>query len=275
MLTRIKILTFLVPFLGLLALVSCSDSTSEKVDTSKLTTSTVVGTVNDLPITIEDLIRQYITLNNPGNKLAATPENCWKEATYKVMSDIKARTFKDYDPVEVHRLVKNRLHDVVMGYMFNDLFGKDIEITQAEIESTYDANIDSYTIPERRAVTHLLSSNNPKAWSILEGVPEGTNVNTIDSLARVRAYHLYDLLQKGSDIKVLVKEYSHDTQSKDSGGVVGPFTKDEMVPKFADVAFGMKVGEISKPFRTSYGWHIIRLDSILPGQVQRRIRTTE
>jgi peptidyl-prolyl cis-trans isomerase D len=65
-------------------------------------------------------------------------------------------------------------------------------------------------------------------------------------------------LQKSESWDALAKELSIDTSNKDSGGDLGWFSKDKMVPEFANAAFALKVGEISQPVKSSFGYHIIQ-----------------
>ncbi|MFA5076384.1 MAG: peptidylprolyl isomerase [Patescibacteria group bacterium] len=58
----------------------------------------------------------------------------------------------------------------------------------------------------------------------------------------------------------LAKEYSEDTGTKDSGGELGWFSMDTMVKEFADAAFSLQPGEISDLVKTSYGYHIIKVE---------------
>jgi peptidyl-prolyl cis-trans isomerase C len=67
-------------------------------------------------------------------------------------------------------------------------------------------------------------------------------------------------LDKGADFATLAKEKSNDP-AKDTGGDLGFFSRDGMVPEFADAAFKLGKGEYTKtPVHTSYGWHVIKLD---------------
>ena len=85
-------------------------------------------------------------------------------------------------------------------------------------------------------------------------------------------------LAKGEKFEDLAKKYSLDG-SKDYGGDLGYFTAAEMVPEFSKAAFALKVGEISQPVKTDFGWHIIRLEDRKQGaaqpydQVKRRSAT--
>ncbi|HRJ68983.1 MAG TPA: peptidylprolyl isomerase [Beijerinckiaceae bacterium] len=64
----------------------------------------------------------------------------------------------------------------------------------------------------------------------------------------------------GEDFAKVAGELSKDPGSGKEGGDLGFFTKDRMVPEFGEAAFGMKPGEISKPVKSQFGWHVIKLE---------------
>jgi peptidyl-prolyl cis-trans isomerase C len=68
-----------------------------------------------------------------------------------------------------------------------------------------------------------------------------------------------DQLKKGADFAALAKEKSKDPGAAD-GGDLGYFTKDQMVPEFADAAFKLEKGQISDPVHTQFGWHVIKVE---------------
>ena len=65
-------------------------------------------------------------------------------------------------------------------------------------------------------------------------------------------------LKAGEDFATVAKQVSKDSGSE--GGDLGWFTKDRMVPEFADAAFKLKKGEISEPVKSQFGWHVIKLE---------------
>ena len=85
---------------------------------------------------------------------------------------------------------------------------------------------------------------------------------------QVRAKHILvdhefeamDLLKKlseGESFEELAQKFSK-CPSGENGGDLGRFTRGKMVPAFEEAAFGLKVGDVSAPVRTQFGYHLIK-----------------
>ena len=67
-------------------------------------------------------------------------------------------------------------------------------------------------------------------------------------------------LKKGADFAETAKTKSTEPGAAQSGGDLGYFTKEQMVPEFAEAAFKLEKGKISEPVKSQFGWHIIKLE---------------
>jgi peptidyl-prolyl cis-trans isomerase SurA len=75
--------------------------------------------------------------------------------------------------------------------------------------------------------------------------------------AKRRIDSVYAALQAGADFEALAKQVSQDPGSARRGGVLGWFARNQMVKEFEDAAFALQPGQMSKPFLSPYGWHIV------------------
>jgi peptidyl-prolyl cis-trans isomerase C len=108
------------------------------------------------------------------------------------------------------------------------------KITDANVEAFFNKNKTRYSQDEVKA-SHVL-------------------LNT-----EAEAKEVYEKAAKGDDFAVLAKKYSKDPSAAQNNGDLGFFTRSRMVPEFANAAFGMKPGEISKPVKSPFGWHVIKV----------------
>ena len=75
--------------------------------------------------------------------------------------------------------------------------------------------------------------------------------------ARERVNEVYTRVQQGEDFATLAKEFSEDPGSALNGGELGWSTPDQFVPQFADAMLAADIGEVSAPFESEFGWHIL------------------
>jgi peptidyl-prolyl cis-trans isomerase C len=67
-------------------------------------------------------------------------------------------------------------------------------------------------------------------------------------------------IKKGADFAEVAKKKSIEPGAAESGGDLGYFTKDQMVPEFADAAFKLDKGKVSDPVKSQFGWHVIKVE---------------
>ncbi len=99
----------------------------------------------------------------------------------------------------------------------------------------------------------------------------GMDDSTIQA-QKVTIDSIYNAVKGGASFASLASTYSQDPGSAQRGGDLGWFGPGMMVHEFDSVAFAIADGEISEPFRTSFGYHIInRLESKKPGTFEESL----
>lgn len=69
-----------------------------------------------------------------------------------------------------------------------------------------------------------------------------------------------EAIEEGADFNALSKEHSDEPAARQTGGDLGWFGRGQMVPTFEEVVYQMRVGEISEPFETEFGLHVVKLE---------------
>ena len=121
-----------------------------------------------------------------------------------------------------------------------------IGLTEAQVRQLYTSNILRQKLLE--VITADVSHTQDEVWARHILVADEATAN------KVRA-----LLLSGEDFATVAAQYSTDTGTKDKGGDLGWFGKGAMVAEFETAAYSLKVGEISEPIKSQYGYHIIQV----------------
>src|SRR6202011_4757785 len=128
-----------------------------------------------------------------------------------------------------------------------------IQITHGEFEAYYDQHRDQYRVDQQAKVSHILIKTPLPA---AEGKVDEKGV----AAAQQRAQDLLKQLKAGAKFEDLARKYSEDPGSAKEGGSLGWIGKGRTVPEFEKAAFSLPKGQISDLVKSSYGFHIIRVD---------------
>lgn len=131
-----------------------------------------------------------------------------------------------------------------------------IEVTDADLNGYYEQNKTRWVTPDKRDASHILLAVDSDAG---------------DSAATEKlelANSLLTRINDGESFEDLAKEFSDDPGSGSNGGSLGEFDRGVMVAPFEEAVFAMEEGAISDPVRSDFGYHIIRLDKIIPERGQ-------
>jgi peptidyl-prolyl cis-trans isomerase C len=214
----------------------CSKETaSQKQESGSSPNDPAIARVNGVEIRESDLA---MAAQDLGPDLQSAPPDTQREQLIAYVSDIvlvaqAAETKKlEEDPDFKHHLafLRNKL---LMGLQLQQ-HAKGAVTAEAE-HKLYDEAVKPMGAEEEVHARHILVESEDEAKTIL------------------------DQLKNGADFAAMAKEKSKDPGAAD-GGDLGYFTKEQMVPEFAEVAFKMYPGQLSNPVKTQFGWHIIKVE---------------
>jgi peptidyl-prolyl cis-trans isomerase D len=137
-----------------------------------------------------------------------------------------------------------------------DDIAKETQVTEDDLRNLYEEQKSGFASEERRKVSHILVAVDSEGGEAAEQA----------ALAKIN--QIQDRLAKGEDFAKAAKETSDDPVSAQNGGDLGFITKGAMEQNFADAAFALKQGELSKPVKTSFGYHLIKVAELSPAKVK-------
>lgn len=167
---------------------------------------------------------------------------------YKKESEAELRT-------ELFQLNKERMQASQMQRQIVEA----VEVTPEEVR-TFFSKISEEERPRFGAEVELAQI------VVKPEIPQTEKQKIIDRLKEMRA----DVIENGASFNTKAVLYSQDPGSKSSGGKISLSRQDPFVKEFKDAAFSLQEGEVSQPFETMYGYHILTVDKIRGQQVDVR-----
>ncbi|MDO9269355.1 MAG: SurA N-terminal domain-containing protein [Methylobacter sp.] len=129
---------------------------------------------------------------------------------------------------------------------------KTIAVTDDKLKAFYEEQKDQYTTAERRKISHILFAINDK-------VDEKTALEKALKAQKELA---------NKDFAALAAEVSDDKLTAKTGGDLGLFNVGVMEKSFEDAASALKLGEVSSPVKSAFGYHLIKVTELVPGEVK-------
>jgi peptidyl-prolyl cis-trans isomerase C len=196
----------------------------------------VVATVNGKPITRQDVIDSAANL--PPQYQAQIemifPQLLNRLIGFQLVSG-KGRDQGLADSPEVKQLVHQFEDEAIRQVFFKQYIEK--TVTDDAIKTVYDADLKAHPPQAEIKARHILLKTEDEAKAVITQ------------------------LQGGGDFAAIAKAKSIDTVSGKDGGELGWFSKDMMVKEFADAAFNMQRGDVSKvPVKSQFGFHVIQIE---------------
>lgn len=169
------------------------------------------------------------------------------QATAKLSTDASYRTYLAfYDLTEEEFREKMRRKLLTEAYIDDAIIP--CEITEEQIISAYAQLVQADQMTE---------SENADFWSLVVNVDSDANEDTW-SAAETQVLGALKRIESGEFFGKVAVEVSTDSIVRQNGGFLERIRSEIMAPQLREVVFSGEIGELSNPFRTTYGWQIVR-----------------
>lgn len=214
---------------------SSVSSQSQQADSSQNLADDIVVIINGSPVSRTQF---ELAESELGAELAGLPRAERQSVVLEylvetmLMADAAKRHGLDQDAKYKERLAYYRrraLRDMFFERKIRD------SVTEAQARAIYDRQIGPIAAKDEVRVRHILVETKAEAEKILAELEQGRNFGA------------------------LAQQYSLGP-SRVQGGDLGYFTRGQMVEAFENAAFALEVGEVSKPVKTQFGWHVLRVE---------------
>lgn len=145
---------------------------------------------------------------------------------------------------EAYKQVLANVETEILSNMAISEVIKDTDVTEGEIKAYYEENKARFVSAPSASAKHILVDSEEKCLDVLKEINDGEK--TFEEAAQA---------------------YS-TCPSKERGGDLGTFGRGQMVPEFDNAVFSAEVGKILGPVKTQFGYHLIRVESLIPGETQ-------
>jgi len=251
----------------------------------RLITQTIVAQqIEKYQIRVTDQEIDFYNRSNPPPEIQNIEffqtEGTFDLAKYHLFLDTPT-TYSDPNNMNIVLYAENRAREQLLSGKLQDLVAGSVKVTEAEVRKAFQdkkaqvkvvyAGIEAGRIPdslvtvEDDSLAEYYSAHSSDfeqknavraSFVTLQKVPSKRDEENIrEEIHRVRVE-----IEKGGDFEELAKEYSEDPGTARKGGDLGFFGRGQMVKAFEDTAFALSSGALSQPFRTQFGWHILKVE---------------
>jgi peptidyl-prolyl cis-trans isomerase C len=238
----IRVMTSVVSTLGLLMTINLLAG-HELISVSFAAEDFIIATVNGLPIMKSELDNTISTYKKEAKKKEVSQE----EEKQLVKNLIRRRLILQQDAVQslkqdeyIIKKVKRHEDDLIIGQFLRDEVGGKLRVNDDEIRKYYQENRHKFSLPRKVQASHILLRTKEEAEKVL---------------AR---------LKKGEDFVQLAKDFSIDLPDALKGGSMGIIEKGKILPELDKVLFTLGEGEFSDVVGTIFGYHILKVDKVIP-----------
>mgnify|MGYP001183196477 CR=1 FL=1 len=239
----------LIPLFAVLLLVSCGPDLSEEEDNTPLPGDTILAQgeeviaaeVNGTVIRHSDVLREAAAQGviAQGGTLATSDPSYQRvldELIDQRLLALEARRLGLRDTPQARRRIAMAEERILGNVLLENTIAE--AVTDERVQRVFEEQSElSRPATEVRA-RHILIATQEEAEEIRR------------------------LIEAGADFAEMAVRYSLDTATRLEGGDLGYFTRQGVLPIFAEVAFNTQVGQVSEPFESASGWHLLKVENL-------------
>lgn len=222
------------------------------------------GDLNHINPSDRHVLEQFITDKLLDSEVRASGINISDEEVDHYIEQIKAKNGLSDEDLKTalardgHTLASYRAsvkRELEKSEIINRQVRAKVSITNEDVERYYKANENKYRADERARIRHILLP-----------LPANPSPEAVQA-AEAKAADLYRRIRAGEDFGKLAREYSEGAGSAE-GGEIGWVKRGTLIKGIEEMAFDkLSVGQVSEPFRTSMGIHIVQLEARETGKL--------
>ena len=168
----------------------------------------------------------------------------------KILAQQAVKDGLDKKPINAARLLAIR-ENALFVLKLNEIKNSDKRDYTKLAKLQYKVNKSDYKVDERIDTAHILITTKDRSRE-----------QALEKIKKIR-----EELVAGADFSVVADRESEDYSVKSNHGELGAFTREQLVKEFTEVAFELKVGELSEPVKTQFGYHLIKLNKKIPAGI--------
>lgn len=203
----------------------------------------VIATVNDTPIVQSELDRVIVEYKKKTGKKEVTDQE--KQGALKSL--VTRKLILQQPPVQALKQDKDVIEQVrefersiIIARFLKRQVGSRLTVSDEELEKFYKENLHRFSSPPKVKASHILVRTKEEAQQVKKRLGEG------------------------AAFAQLAKEYSIDLPMALEGGSMGTIEKGKTLPVLEKTLFSLNVGETSDIVETTFGFHILTVDEVIP-----------
>ena len=269
-----------------LGLFSLSLSTNSNAFLFSSKNKDIAAKVNGEIISKEDFKKKLESLNFVTKDNKTEEQKTKRDALENLITDrLVEQKAKQLD-FSADEASKQRYEKYSLEHLLDLLFRKEIvekvQVQDSEVTAFYNENLaELFTKPEQFKVSHILIKIETDTLQKVKSKKAKLAEKEAETKAHKKIETIYEKAKKGEDFAALARQYSQEDETREKGGELGYLPRGRMLKEFEEQISTLQPNEISKPFKTKFGYHILKYTDKKPSEVVElnqdlidRIKTT-